>query len=84
MKIIRALALLVAVLLTLWGALHWYYVYTPKASQPQLAGSYVADNLVVSDGIDRTFSYYLPSNLEDGGALIFVLHGSKSSAGAIR
>ena len=84
MKIIRALVLLVAALLTLWGALHWYYIYTPKASQPQLAGSYVADNLVVSDGIDRTFSYYLPSNLEDGGALIFVLHGSKSSAEAIR
>ena len=49
-----------------------------------LAGEYRADNVVSSGGVDRTFSYYLPSTLKEGAALIFVLHGSISNGEAIR
>ncbi|MDA9664266.1 prolyl oligopeptidase family serine peptidase [bacterium] len=83
-------SLLVSVLLILvgWGFLDWHYNETPKripkASPQTLAGEYRANNTVISGGIDRTFSYYLPSTLTEGAALIFVLHGSISSGEAIR
>ena len=75
---------LILLMLTIWGALHWYYVYTPKASEPELAGEYRPDNTLASGAIDRTYSYYLPSTLKENAALIFVLHGSRSSGEQIR
>ncbi len=84
MKIIRGLLVLVLLSLAVWGGLHWYYIYTPGVSEPELAGEYRADNILSSGGIDRSFSYYLPANHRQGAALIFVLHGSKSSGEAIR
>lgn len=84
MKVFLRLLALVVLLLAAWASWHWYSTHTVKAPEPQLAGEYRPDNIVSSGGIDRTFSYYLPSTLQKGAALVFVLHGSISSGEAIR
>jgi len=84
LKSIRPLLALILLLLISWATLHWSSMESHEASEFPLAGEYRADNIVSSGGIDRTFSYYLPSTLKEGAALIFVLHGSISSGEAIR
>lgn len=71
-------------LLATWGALHSYFAQSLPAAEPALAGKYRENVVVSSGGIDRSFSYYLPSTHKAGAALIFVLHGSISSGEAIR
>lgn len=71
-------------LLSNWGALRSYFAESPLAPELDLAGEYREKVVVSSGGIDRSFSYYLPSTHKEGAALIFVLHGSISSGEAIR
>lgn len=84
MKISRTLTAIIVFLIGAWSINHWYQLSIPKVSESGLPGEYRANQLILSGGIERTFSYYLPSSLEGGGALIFVLHGSMSNGEAIR
>ena len=84
MKRYHRLLPLAIMLLAAWAALHWYFVYSPIALESSLQGEYREKTVVSSGGIDRSFSYYLPSSHKEGAALIFVLHGSISSGEAIR
>jgi polyhydroxybutyrate depolymerase len=52
------------------------------ASPPPI-GSYKTDTLTV-DTLKRRFNYYLPENLKPNAKLVFVFHGSHSSAATIR
>ncbi len=84
MKIRRTLLILVILFVGAWAILHSYSIETADVSKSELAGEYRANNVVSSGGVERTFSYYLPSTLKEGAALIFVLHGSISNGEAIR
>jgi polyhydroxybutyrate depolymerase len=83
LKIIRGLLVLLGVLAAIVAALFWYYLYTPAPAVIKLPGDYKSESLT-SDGIERSFSYYLPSTLQDEAALIFVLHGSTGSGDQVR
>lgn len=83
MKIIRRLLVLLGVLAAILAVLYWYYLYAPTPYAIKSPGEYKSESLS-SDGIDRSFSYYLPSTLQAEGALIFVLHGSRSNGDQIR
>ena len=80
----RHLPSLGLMLLAIWGALHSYFAQIAPAPEPGLAGEYRENIVVSSGGIERSFSYYLPSTHKEGAALVFVLHGSISSGKAIR
>jgi polyhydroxybutyrate depolymerase len=71
-------------LLATWGGLQGYFAQSSPSSKSALAGDYRENVVVCSGGIDRSFSYYLPSTHKEGAALVFVLYGSISSGKAIR
>lgn len=83
MKVIRGLILVFAGLLLIVAGLYGYYLHTPSPKPLKLPGEYKRE-LLSSGGIERSFSYYLPSNLQSGAALIFVLHGSMGSGDQMR
>lgn len=83
MKVIRGLLVLLGMLAAILAALFWYYLYVPAPAELRLPGEYKSESLT-SAGINRSFSYYLPSTLQSGASLIFVLHGSTSSGDQVR
>ena len=83
LKIIRGLLVLFALLAVIVAALYWYYLYVPAPQVIKLQGEYKNESLS-SGGIERSFSYYLPSNLQGEAALIFVLHGSMGNGDKVR
>ena len=60
-----------------------YYGYSPSVSRPDLSGELRSDTIVIDD-IQRSYSFYLPNNLPDQPALVFMLHGSSQSVDDIR
>ncbi|GAB3105217.1 hypothetical protein G8770_13275 [Aestuariicella hydrocarbonica] len=74
----------VLVSLVLVGAgLYGYYIHSYSRVEPPSAGVLKRDSLTV-DGLERTFSYYLPNHLGARPALVFVLHGSQGRGEDIR
>ncbi|MBQ0796138.1 PHB depolymerase family esterase [Zhongshania sp.] len=60
-----------------------YYGYSPAVSRPALNGEFRSDTIEIGD-IQRSYSFYLPNNLPDQPALVFMLHGSLQSIDDIR
>lgn len=60
---------------------HFFHIHTP--TEPELSGTLEHASLDVN-GDERSFSYYLPKDLSEKPAIIFVLHGSKGSGETIR
>ena len=83
MKVIQKLLLLLVLIAGIVVALVWYYLYVPPPVEIVLPGEYRNES-ISSNGLDRSFSYYLPATLQDDSALIFVLHGSRGSGDQIR
>ncbi|MFQ3322523.1 MAG: polyhydroxybutyrate depolymerase [Pseudomonadales bacterium] len=75
-------AVLVMFFITLVTLYVDYFKLHSWASPPTI-GSYKTDNITV-DTLKRSFNYYLPENLEPNSKLIFIFHGSHSSAETIR
>ena len=63
--------------------LYFYYLYTPKVSEPALEGVYSRSSLLVDDRA-REFGVYKPAKLAAKAPVIFVLHGSGRSGAAMR
>lgn len=56
-----------------------YGIYFERPQAPDLAGNLV-EKTVVWDGQRRTFTYYLPSDIDAAPALVLVFHGSGGNA----
>jgi polyhydroxybutyrate depolymerase len=65
------------------SGLYLYYIYVPKVEEPSLSGNYERSAIRV-DGQDRTFSTYIPKDLKQSAAMVFVLHGSRGTGDRIR
>ncbi len=80
---LKRLLVIVLILALMVISLFFYFIYVPEVEKPALIGVYKKDSLVV-DGIERSFFSYQPTSSRDNPALIFVLHGSASSAELMR
>lgn len=78
-KILLATGLVLAVVVGLF----MYYVYSPKPSLPPLSGELV-DRRLTHDGLERSYSVYLPKVLSAKAPVVFVLHGSRGNGKMIR
>lgn len=83
LKVIQKLLLVLVLIALILVALAWYYLYVPPPVEIALPGQYKNES-ISSNGLDRSFSYYLPATIQDDGALIFILHGSMSSGDQMR
>lgn len=73
----------VLVLIVIIAALFFHYLYVPSPKEPDLAGA-LGQHSVELNGKSRTFGWYKPKHINDGAALVFVLHGSKGSGKRMR
>lgn len=65
------------------AGLYGYFVRSYTTAEPPESGQLKFDSLPVNK-LERTFTYYLPEQLDELPALVFVLHGSMSSSEDIR
>ncbi|MBU3069040.1 hypothetical protein KOI40_04360 [Aestuariicella sp. G3-2] len=65
------------------AGLYGYFVRSYTTAEPPESGQLKLDSLVVNK-LERTFTYYLPEQLGEQPALVFVLHGSMGSGEDIR
>jgi len=79
---LRALTTLALLAVTLALLFAWY-VYTPAAPVPQLAGTLDRSSIDIG-GVKRSYQTYLPPSLPKGAPLVMVMHGSGGSATQIR
>jgi polyhydroxybutyrate depolymerase len=63
--------------------LFFYYVYVPAPDKPALAGQLMQSEMNVSP-LNRTYSWYRPSNAPNNAPLVFILHGSLGSGDGMR
>ncbi len=71
------------VIVGLAGALFGYYVYTPAPEIPRLSGT-LAKGSIWIDGLQRTYTIYVPRGLGKGAPLVLVLHGSGENGARMR
>ncbi len=83
MRLLRRLLLLVSGVLALVAGLYLYFLYMPEPDFPPLHGTLNKYSLKV-DSLSRTFYVYTPAETFHSMPVVFVLHGSQSTAGKIR
>ncbi len=66
---------------TLLIAAAGYFIYVPKPTLPDAA---VAALTLEHDGLTRTYTVFVPTNLQPGASVLFALHPSRSSAEQMR
>lgn len=77
-------ALTVCVLLPSLAGMWWRYNFEYSAPRPpQLSGSFQTGRLDVG-GLERTFSFYVPSQLSETAPLLVALHGPNSDGQKLR
>ena len=75
---------MVCVLLPTTAGMWWRYYFESSAPQPPtLSGTFQTEHLE-SDGLDRSFSFYAPSQLASSAPLLVALHGANSSGENLR
>jgi len=76
--------LTVCVLLPAMAGMWWRYYFEFSAPQPPaLSGTFQTGHLKV-DGLDRSFSFYMPSQVANNAPLVVALHGANSSGEKLR
>jgi len=75
---------MVCVLLPATAGMWWRYYFEFSAPQPPtLSGTFQTEHLE-SDGLDRSFSFYAPSQLASNAPILVALHGANSSGENLR
>ncbi|MEK7722769.1 MAG: alpha/beta fold hydrolase [Acidobacteriota bacterium] len=74
--------ILLNIIFLLVGA-YFYFVYAPAPKEPKLSAVIQNSSLNIGDR-ERSYAYYLPSNLPDNAPLVLVLHGAMQNANGIR
>lgn len=82
-RIIKYTAACLALLLLVLGSIAYYLLFIPYIPPPELPGTYQHNTLLVEER-NRTFNAYIPFELPEQPALIFVLHGSGQTGEIIR
>ncbi len=83
MRIIRLSLIVIAILAVIGAALFSYYGYSSAPPRAKLSGTLGEDTIVI-DGIERSYTFYIPTALNKDPALVFMLHGSLQSVADIR
>ncbi len=72
-----------AAIVVLAGGLVFYLLWAPAAPAPHLSGT-LSRGVVQVAGLERTYSFYRPSNLAPDAPLVIALHGSDGSGARLR
>src|SRR6476646_5993279 len=80
--LLRTLLAVVALVVAL-VALFFYFAYTPRSEVPRLSGTLTKGTIAVA-GLTRTYSPYVPRDLEKGAPLVVVMHGAGENGARIR
>ena len=84
MKKSRTILYILSVIVISLAALYFYFVYSPEPQRPVLS-AVTQDAMIQLNGLNRTYTFYIPEKLTDHGApLVFVLHGSLQTVADIR
>ena len=81
--VLKWLTVFLSMLLLIITILYFYFFHLSVPNEPDLSGELKNDVFEI-EGNKRTFSYYIPKQLDAKSALIFVLHGSKSYGNEVR
>jgi polyhydroxybutyrate depolymerase len=79
----RYILLAILCLAIVGGSLYGYYGYSPAPPHPNLS-SKLHEGSISIDGRERHYTFYVPANIGDDPALVFILHGSLQSVNDIR
>lgn len=82
-RILRFFAVSVLLLALVAAGLFAYFIYTPDAEAPPLAGT-LANGEIESGGRTRTYTTYVPKALPKGAPLVVVMHGTDGNAAQMR
>jgi polyhydroxybutyrate depolymerase len=83
MRLSKKLGLMFAVVVIIAAAAIRYLFVVPGIEPPLLKGS-VQHRALSFDGLDRSFSYYLPAKIRPGAPVVIVLHGSRGTGEGIQ
>ena len=82
-KIIKYTAICLTLLLLVLGSIAYYLLFIPYIPPPELPGTFQHNTLLVEER-HRTFNAYIPFDLPEQPAVIFVLHGSGQTGEIVR
>jgi polyhydroxybutyrate depolymerase len=83
MRRLRIALIVLGAIAALIGGLYVYFLYAPSLEPPQLAATFQRSTIRVGE-LERTYAFFVPEQLPEKSALLFVLHGSTQNAEDIR
>lgn len=83
MRLSKKLALIVTAIVIVVAGLLRYLFVVPDVEAPVLEGR-LQESALTHDGLERSFSYYVPRGLGPGATVVLSLHGSRGSGARIR